>query len=192
MPPWLTGSCTKRRTGWEESFIESLRETRRHINGEMPDLIFMTGGVSKLAEIRDWCREVYPEAVIITEIQPEFSVAKGLALSGRIDEELRLFRKELQDLIDSSVIERIVSENVDGLYMRAVDSMTGPILKKVMLPVIHRWRDGKIKRLSDIDGELQKDIEAFLHTDEAKQLLVEPVQQWLRGRGAHCPDLRES
>ena len=165
---------------FKEVFIESLRETRRHINGDMPDLIFMTGGVSKLAEIRDWCREVYPEAVIITEIQPEFSVAKGLALGGRIDEELRLFRKELQDLIDSSVIERIVYENVDGLYMRAVDSMTGPILKEVMLPVIHRWRDGKIKRLSDIDSELQKDIEAFLHTDEAKQLLVEPVQQWLR------------
>jgi hypothetical protein len=140
----------------------------------------MTGGVSRLACISDWCREVYPEAVIISELQPEFSVARGLAYCGRIDEEMKEFTREVDNLIDSSIIERIVSERIRDLYRGAVDSLTEPILKNAALPVMLRWRDGEIRRLSDIDAEMQKEIEAWLHTEEARQLLIKPVAEWLK------------
>ena len=161
-------------------FVDSLRETRKSIKGNMPDLIFMTGGVSRLACISDWCREVYPEAVIISEIQPEFAIARGLAYCGRIDEEMKDFSREVDNMIDSSIIERIVSERISDLYRGAVDSLTEPILKNAALPVILRWREGEIKRLSDIDAEMQKEIEYYLHTEEARQLLIKPVAEWLK------------
>ena len=165
---------------FREVFTESLRETKRNITGEMPELIFMTGGVSKLAATRDWCHEVYPDAVIITESAPEFSVAKGLAYCGRIDEETRQFMQELENLKDSSVVERIVAENIGDLYRRAVDSLTGPILENAVLPVLEEWREGRIERLCDIDSVLQKEITAYLHTEEARELLVKPVTAWLK------------
>ncbi len=165
---------------FREVFIESLRDTRRNITGDMPDLIFLTGGVSKLPAISDWCRDAYPEAVIITEITPEFSVSKGLAWCGSIDEEMREFEAELQNLIDSTTIERIVTEQIDSLYMGAVDALTGPILENCVVPVMDRWRCGQIEKLSDIDTELKKEIDAYLHTEDAKNLLVDPVSQWLR------------
>ena len=165
---------------FHEVFVASLKETRRHISGDLPELIFLTGGVSRLSLIADWCREVYPEAVTITEAQPEFSVARGLSYCGRIDEELRDFQKELDDLKDSTTIERIVSKNINDLYTRAVDALTGPVIENVVLPVIDRWREGEIRRLSDIDEVLHKEIEAWLHSDEARQLLIKPVGQWLK------------
>ena len=165
---------------FHEVFIDSLRETRKHITGDLPELIFLTGGVSRLSLIADWCREVYPEAVTITESQPEFSVSRGLSYCGRIDEELRDFQKELDDLKDSTTVEKIVAEHINDLYTRAVDTLTGPIIESVVLPVIDRWREGEIRRLSDIDAVLKSEVEAWLHSDESRQLLVKPVSAWLK------------
>lgn len=165
---------------FREAFVDSLKELRAKLRDEMPELLFLTGGVSRLPAIRDWCAEVYPEAVIITGAEPEFSVARGLAWSGRIDEELREFRKEVGELIDSSAVERIVESRIDDLYRRIVDAMVEPILRRVALPVFDRWRADEIKKLSDIDPVVQKEIEAWLHSDEAQQMLVRPIAEWLK------------
>lgn len=165
---------------FHQVFTESLRNTREKITGTEPELLFLTGGVSKLPALADWCREVYPDVVVITSAEPEYSVARGLAWCGRIDEDMRLFRKEIDNLKDSSTVERIVEENLDDLYRRAVETLTMPILKEAVLPCIIRWREGKIRRLCDIDAALEQEITAWLHTDEARALLTKPVTAWMK------------
>ena len=165
---------------FEEVFLASLREIRENIGGQMPELLFLTGGVSRLGKIRAWCEEVFPEAVIISGAEPEFSVSRGLAWSGRIDDELRDFRKDLEQLKASHTIEDIVKKNINDLYKRVVDTLVEPIIENVAIPIFDRWRDGSIERLSDVDGIMEKDIEAFLRTEEAKNLLARPVKDWLR------------
>ena len=165
---------------FHEAFRESLADVRRKMDGQLPELLFLTGGVSKLPAVRDWCGEVFPEAVIITGAQPEFSVSRGLAFSGRIDEELREFRREVDELIDSSAVDRVVEGRIDELYRKLVDSLVEPLLCNVALPIFDRWRNDEIKRLSDIDGLIQREIEAWLHSDEAQALLVKPIAEWLR------------
>ena len=163
-----------------EVFKDSLRQVRERIQGDLPELLFLTGGVSKLPAVRDWCREVFPESVVITGAEPEFSVSRGLAWSGRIDDELRQFRTEVRDLVSSSAVEQIVESRIGDLYRSTVDTMVEPILKNAALPVFDRWREGQIERLSDIDKEMEKEIEAYLHTEEAQKLLVKPIAEWLR------------
>ena len=162
------------------AFIDSLRAVRGKIGDSMPELLFLTGGVSRLRTIRAWCQEVFPEAVVITGAEPEFSVARGLAHSGRIDAQLRAFRQEVDALIDSSTVERIVENRIDDLYRRVVDALVEPLLREVAVPVFERWRSGDIKRLSDIDGAMQKEIEVWLHSDQAQALLVKPISEWLK------------
>lgn len=165
---------------FREAFCDSLRQLSDRLAEHRPELLFLTGGVSKLPAIRQWCSEVFPEAVVITGAEPEFSVSRGLAWSGRIDEELRQFRQEVEELVDSSAVEKIVENRIDDLYRRIVDAMVEPILRSVALPVFDRWRRGDIERLSDIDQTVQKEIEAWLHTDEAQALLVKPIAEWLK------------
>ena len=165
---------------FRDVFMHSLKQVRERIQGDLPELLFLTGGVSKLPAIRDWCREAFPEAVVITGTEPEFSVSRGLAWSGRIDEELRQFRAEIQDLVGSSTVERIVANHIDELYHSTVDMLVKPILENAAMPVFDRWRDGEIERLSDINAEMEKEIEKYLHTEEVQEMLIKPITQWLK------------
>ena len=155
---------------------------REAANGldHMPELLFLTGGVSRMPALREWCREAFPEAIVITGAEPEYSVSRGLAYSGRIDEEIRAFRQEVRELVESSVVERIVEEHVEDLFHRTVDTLVEPILRNAAIPVFERWRNGTIRRLSDIDSEMEREIEAWLHSPEAADLLVKPITSWLR------------
>ena len=161
-------------------FTDSLQQVRESISDRQPELIFMTGGVSRMQELREWCREVFPEAVVICGSEPEYSVARGLAECGLIDEELRGFKAEIAALIESSVIEDIVSQHIDELYKSTVDSIVDPILDRVAIPVIDRWRDGSIDRLDEIDAILEKEIDEYLHSDEGRELLGKTVTAWLK------------
>ncbi len=165
---------------FKDVFAESLRAVRNKIQGDLPELVFLTGGVSRLPAVRDWCREVFPDSVVITGAEPEFSVSRGLAWSGRIDEELREFRAEIQELIGSSTVERIVGAHIGDLYHSTVDTLVQPILENAAMPVFDRWREGEIERLSDINKEMSAEIEKYLHTEEAQELLVKPITQWLK------------
>jgi hypothetical protein len=153
----LTDGPSERLEGrsFSQVFTDSLKDVRDHITGDQPELIFLTGGVSKMPIVRRWCQAVFPDAVVIAGMQPEFSVARGLAWSGRIDEELREFRAELARLNETHVVEDIVSSNIDQLYKAAVDTLVEPIIEHVAMPVFERWRDGQIRRLSDTDQVLQ-------------------------------------
>lgn len=168
------------RRSWREVFISSLEDVKKNITGAQPELIFLTGGVSKLPAIRDWCSSVFTDSVVISATEPEFSVARGLSYCGRIDEDLKEFKEELDELIASSTIEDIVSKHIPTLYRDAVDTLVGPIVEKVAVPVFDRWRSGEIKRLADTDEVLQSEVAAFLRSDETRELLAGPITSWLR------------
>ncbi len=168
------------RHSFRDVFIKSLQDVRDNLSGDMPELLFLTGGVSKLAEIRTWCREIFPDAVVIMGAEPEFSVSRGLAWSGRIDAELRLFREEIEELKNSATIDAIVENHIDGLYRSAVDAMVEPILQNAAAPVFERWRSGGIESLSDTDGELEKEIASYLESDEARAILKQTISKWLK------------
>ncbi|MCR5229822.1 MAG: Hsp70 family protein [Solobacterium sp.] len=165
---------------FKEVFMESLYQAKEGITEKQPELIFLTGGVSKMPAVKKWCREVFEDAVIISGSEPEFSVARGLAYCGKIDDELKEFKEEIERLKESSTVEKIVGDNILSLYRNAVDTFVDPILENVALPVIEQWRNGTIERLDMIDGIMQKEIDAYLHTEEARKMLMKPVASWLK------------
>lgn len=73
-----------------------------------------------------------------------------------------------------------MAERIDALYENMVNTLVEPMLRDVALPAFDKWRNGSIKKLSDIDPVLQKNIESWLHTDKAQELLIKPVAEWLK------------
>ena len=165
---------------FKEVFMNSLKDVKESISGAPPELLFLTGGVSKMPAIRDWCAEIFPDSIVITGNEPEFSVSRGLAWTGKIDEELREFRKDIQDLNNTNITESIVKAHINDLYRDIVDTMTKPIIQNAVIPVFHRWRDGEIAKLTDTNEALEKEIADYMNTDEARQLMVEPITRWLK------------
>lgn len=160
-------------------FTAGLCEVRDNIGDEQPELLFLTGGVSRMEEIRSWCQEVFPDAVIYTDREPEFSVARGLAWCGKIDDELVRFRADVDQLISSNNVESIVSGRLDELYRSVLDHLLDPLLDQAVKPVLLDWRSGKIRRLSDMESILQERIRLYLYSERAKELLYRPVTDWL-------------
>lgn len=165
---------------FREVFVNSLQNVRAQIGQSQPELIFLTGGVSRLSVIQDWCLSVFPDAIVIRGKEPEFAVSRGLAWCGRIDDDLRDFREELQQLNSSHIVEEIVQKHIFDLYRSVIDTLVDPIIDQVAASVFARWRSGEIRRLADTDAELQRGIEEFLRSDEAKERLRRPVAEWLK------------
>ena len=164
---------------FRQVFTAGLREVRDSIGETAPELLFLTGGVSRMEEIRSWCQDVFPEAVIYTDREPEFSVARGLAWCGKIDDELVHFRADVEELINSSTVESIVSGHLGELYRSALDHLLDPLLEKAVEPVLLDWRDGKILHLKDMESLLQDRVKTYLYSEEAKACLYQPVTDWL-------------
>ena len=169
---------------FREDFCAGLREVRGSIGEELPELLFLTGGVSRMEDVREWCAEVFPEAVIYTDREPEFSVARGLAWCGRIDDELARFRAEVNELIGSDAVEQIVSARLGELYHSALEALLDPLLERTVKPVLLDWRDGRIDTLSEAGDILQEKIRVYLYSEEAKGLLFHPVENWMRSVSA--------
>ncbi|MBR4457125.1 MAG: Hsp70 family protein [Solobacterium sp.] len=167
-------------SSFHEVFTASLQSVRQSISDSLPDLLFLTGGVSKMPGIRDWCCSVFPEAIVITGAEPEFAVARGLSWTGRIDEELREFRAEIQQLNETTTVEQIVEAHINDLYRDIVETMTKPIIRNAAVPVFNRWRNGEIRKLTDTNEALEKEIAVYLQTDEARELMVTPITEWLK------------
>ena len=161
-------------------FRDSLLQIRDVLAEGQPDLLFLTGGVSRLGVLARWCGVVYPDAVVITGTEPEFSVTRGLAWCGRVDEDMKSFAREVEDLKDSSTVERIVAKHIGDLYRDAVDQLTQPIIENAVIPVLDQWRNGEINTLSEIDAVLTKEVADYLQTKEVRKLLQAPVASWLK------------
>lgn len=160
-------------------FCAGLREVRDSIGELQPELLFLTGGVSRMDEVLTWCEEVFPDAVIYRDREPEFSVARGLAWCGKIDHELAHFRQDVEQLISSNTVEIVVSGKLNSLYRSAMAHLLDPLLENAVKPVLLDWQIGKIERLRDMEAVLQDRVKVYLYSEDAKASLYQPVAEWL-------------
>ena len=164
---------------FKEAFCGGLEEVRGSITEDQPELLFLTGGVSRMEAVSQWCREIFPEAVIYADREPEFSVARGLAWCGRVDDELGRFREEVDQLIRSDVVETIVSGHLTSLYRDAQEKLLDPIIEHAVKPTLLDWRDGRIGTLKEMGEVLKEKIRVCLYSEEGKKALHAPVSQWI-------------
>ena len=165
---------------FRQVFTDSLKEVKIQLQERQPELVFLTGGVSKMPAVSDWCRSVFPDAVLIAGSEPEFSVARGLSWSGQIDANVKEFRQELKSIIDSPLVEDIVTDHLDDLFRKVTDVLVEPLIIHAAIPSYELWRNGSIPTLADTEKQMEKEITAFLRTDEARSLLSEAVSRWMR------------
>lgn len=164
---------------FKEVFYAGLEAVRSNIEGNQPELLFLTGGVSRIKAVSRWCQEVFPEAVIYTEQEPEFSVARGLAWCGRVDSELKHFREDVDQLIKSDTVEQIVAKHLRKLYENALEVLLDPIIEHAVKPTLVNWRDGKIGTMTEMGEDLRDRIQVYLHSEDAKTVLHTPVSEWI-------------
>lgn len=167
------------------SFVGALRESlenaRRLTADRLPALLLLTGGASRMPFFREMCQETFETAIVVSCPEPEFSIAKGLAYAGWVDENLRAFRHAIQDEITENRLQMMASEALPALIPAVADLLTDLILEEAALPAARQWKRGNIATLQQMQDQIADRTERVLSSALAQQALAPAVETWLNG-----------
>lgn len=167
---------------------EALNNAAKLTVDKPPKLVLLTGGASRMAFFQNQCRETFENAVIVCCPEPEFSIARGLAYAGRVDENLFDFRKAIYEFTNSGTIENIVKPQIHEVFPIIVAIIADELLEQAAIPVMDQWLSGSIEKLDQMDDLLKSKIEIVLASEKIKEKMIPAISDWA---GKLCVQLQK-
>ena len=144
-----------------------------------PRLVLLTGGASRMPFFREACQDAFPGALIVSCPEPEFSIAKGLAYAGWVDENLRAFRRAVREEITDARVSAIASEALPSLIPPVADLLAQLILEEAAIPIARQWQRGDIRTLDEMHERIASRVERVLSSPLAGETLEPAIRAWL-------------
>ena len=167
------------------SFTQALQEALTHAKQitelAPPKLVMLTGGASRMPFLQALCRDTFSNAVIVICPEPEFSIAKGLAYAGWVDENLRAFRQAIHAEITDERVSAIATSALPELIPSVVRALVELALTEAAIPVVSAWKRGDIDTLAQMNDQLQRRIERVLSSPMAEEALSPELTLWMEG-----------
>lgn len=161
----------------------ALDEAKHVTDAQPPRIVLLTGGASRMHFFQEQCRETFADAVVVCCPEPEFSIAKGLAYAGWIDENMRAFRKAVTEEVTDERVADIAREGLSELTPGVVEVLADLIIEEAAIPIVAQWKDGSISTLEEMNRRIESRMERVLASDLAEQALEPVIAQWLTGLG---------
>ncbi|NCB36364.1 MAG: hypothetical protein EOM58_10010, partial [Clostridia bacterium] len=158
-----------------------LQNAREMTAQRPPKLLLLTGGASRMPFFRDLCRETFENAVVVCCPEPEYSIAKGLAYAGWIDENLRAFRQEIRSEITDARVADIARNALPELLPGVTSALSELVLSKAAIPIARQWKQGQIDTLDEMNRRISERTERVLSSDLCEKALEPVITQWVKG-----------
>ncbi len=146
-----------------------------------PKLVLLTGGASRMPIVQKQCRDLFTDAVIVLCPEPEFSIAKGLAYAGWVDDNLRAFRKAIREEVTPERIGNVAKSALPELIPGVAGALTELTLTEAAIPIATAWQNGDIDTLEQMNDQMQRRIERVLASPMAVEALSPILSQWMSG-----------
>ncbi len=160
---------------------EALENAARVTADRPPRLLLLTGGASRMPVFRELCSEIFEAAIVVSCPEPEFSIAKGLAYAGWIDENLRAFREAIRSEITDERVSAIVREAMPSLLPAVADSLAALLLEEAAIPISQQWKTGAIATLQEMNDQIARRVERVLASPLAEEALAPVIRAWIAG-----------
>lgn len=164
---------------FSQAVSEALANAARLTAERPPRLLLLTGGASRMPFFREACQEAFPAAVVVSCPEPEFSIAKGLAYAGWVDENLRAFRQAIREEITDARVSAIASDALPALIPAVARLLCDLILDEAAIPIAQQWKRGEIRTLSEMNERIAARVERILSSPLAQETLAPAVRVWL-------------
>ena len=167
--------------GWLESLsglLERIRSVSAH-NGEIPELVLLSGGPSYMTIVREICQGHFPEAQLKWCTPPNEVIARGLASWGRIFLSTTEFSRTIDEFCSGKLGE-IVSADVDRMISEIADRMTVLLIEEVVRPAILSWRQGDIKTLEGLESKVGEFAATWIESIPAQEAVREACNRSLQ------------
>lgn len=164
-----------------QSWISCFRGELLRIRNEYKDpaIVLMTGGGSRMSFTVDICRDIFGGEKTKVCLEPMTAIARGLALTGRIDRKISRFRKEISNYLDSASFEHIIR----GDLPRLCKMLAGPIFNIVVdisLKRFREWQEENISTLEVMEQIIKRDIQEYMK-GEGRAHIEKQIQEWFIG-----------
>ena len=162
-----------------EAVSDALEGARRVTEDRPPKLVLLTGGASRMPFFRDLCRSAFASAAVVCCPEPEFSIAKGLAYAGWIDENLRAFRAAIRDELTDERVSAVAFEAMPELIPGVSDALCDLLINEAAVPVAQQWQSGQLDTLKQMNDQMAQRMVRVLKSPLAQQALAPSVERWL-------------
>lgn len=167
-----------------QSFAQALYNALLHAKtvtaDAPPKVVMLTGGASRMPFFQEQCREVFENAIVVICPEPEFSIAKGLAYAGWVDDNLRAFRSALRAEITDQRVGDIARNALPDLVPSVVNTLVELSLSEAIIPVVSLWKSGEIDTLQEMNDRMQRRMERVLASPLAEEALAPALALWLK------------
>lgn len=157
------------------SFYGMLKKALDHAyeqtKARLPKLVLLTGGASRMQFFQELCFKRFPGAHFVVCEEPEFSIAKGLAYSVRVDDGLHAFNQAIDDYLKGKSIRNAVSSRMDHL-VKSVSECMADIGYDEACAHIDLWREGKYESLRDMNKGLGNAIADRMRSKTAGEAII--------------------
>lgn len=164
-----------------QAVAEALSNAKHLTADNPPKLVLLTGGASRMPFFRALCREAFEAAAVVCCPEPEFSIAKGLAYAGWIDDNLRAFRKAIETEVTEETVAGIAREAMPNLIPPVTDALTKLMIDEAAVPIVNDWRKGDIGTLQEMNDRMRERMASVLNSPLAQEALMPVLHQWLGG-----------
>jgi actin-like ATPase involved in cell morphogenesis len=164
--------------GWVAAFHHVMTDVRSELErtGRLPRTLVLTGGGSRMKFIAQICEEVFPDANLIRGSEPEFSIARGLSHWGRVYLRTAGFEVEIEEL--SKAVPGVVKDHLSTLIDNLVELLTATLVEEAIKPGLRAWRDGKVRRLNELEPHIKRIAESKLRSSTVTRRIAETCAKW--------------
>ncbi len=164
-----------------QALMDALQSAKAVTAAAPPKLVLLTGGASRMSFFQAQCREVFADALVVCCPEPEFSIAKGLAYAGWVDDNLRAFRAEIEREVTDERVGDIAREAAPELVPSVTNALVELVLKEAAIPIVTQWKRGEIDTLEQMNEQLQRRTERVLASPMAEEALAPILATWAEG-----------
>jgi TIR domain/Hsp70 protein len=181
-----------RQKSWTDAFHELLVEARERLaaHGCTPAAVVATGGASRMSFVQRICAEVFPTSKFRQDEEPEASIARGLALWGRVYLRTADFEAAVGEVADGQIPE-IVTRRADDLVQQIASSSAEALIENAVRPTLLAWRSGEIMSIEGIEWMGQAKAKKWLDGPEFERVVETAVAPWYAPLRTEIDDLMD-
>ena len=175
------------------SFPEKLRQAlalaAENTATHPPMLLILTGGASRMAFFRQACRDAFPQANVVCCKEPEFSIARGLAIAARMDWQLAVFRQEIEAFFAGGALRKDIDAHLPTLQEKLTPVLQQRIMTRCVTPALQQ--DFKTWEQLDtlIHDNIKKEFQAQSRTTETDAIIADWIGTELTGTQQHLDEI---
>ncbi|MFJ8112671.1 Hsp70 family protein [Streptomyces sp. NPDC096132] len=158
---------------WQDACRQDLAAALDHV-GKNVESILLTGGPSRMRFVREIARELAPDAHVILGTEPEFAIARGLALAGRMDQRGRGFRADVEQFLATDTVRTLVEERLPELTAALAATVASGLTESHVIPATLAWQRREIVTIDDLRERIADGVRAELdstHNDALKEII---------------------